>query len=207
MAKAKEERPLTPRQARVVEEYLKDLNATQSAARAGYSAKTAEQQGYRLLRNAQVAEAISGRMTERAEKVFFTQESILVELQALAKSNVTHYRMNEDTGELELTDIAPENAMAAVSSIKYRTRFDKDGGKTREVEFKLWDKPGTLKLAGRHVGVAGFFDKVEHTGKDGAPLIPDPVVAMSSDEQRREAARLIAEAQARIAEKGNSAEP
>ena len=39
------ERGLTPKQARFVDEYLKDLNATQAAIRAGYSAKTAEQQG------------------------------------------------------------------------------------------------------------------------------------------------------------------
>ena len=33
---------LTPKQARFVAEYLIDLNATQAAIRAGYSAKTAE---------------------------------------------------------------------------------------------------------------------------------------------------------------------
>ncbi len=42
---------LTPKQARFVEEYLIDLNATQGAIRAGYSAKTAEVQGSRLLGN------------------------------------------------------------------------------------------------------------------------------------------------------------
>ncbi len=42
---------LTPKQARFVEEYLIDLNATQAAIRAGYSAKTAEVQGSRLLGN------------------------------------------------------------------------------------------------------------------------------------------------------------
>ncbi len=36
---------LTPKQARFVEEYLIDLNATQAAVRAGYSPKTAKQQG------------------------------------------------------------------------------------------------------------------------------------------------------------------
>ncbi len=34
---------LTPKQRRFVEEYLIDLNATQAAARAGYSPKTARQ--------------------------------------------------------------------------------------------------------------------------------------------------------------------
>jgi Terminase small subunit len=39
---------LGPRQERVVEEYLIDVNATQAAIRAGYSARTAEVQGSRL---------------------------------------------------------------------------------------------------------------------------------------------------------------
>jgi len=36
---------LTPKQKRFVEEYLIDLNATQAAIRAGYSEKTAQEQG------------------------------------------------------------------------------------------------------------------------------------------------------------------
>ena len=38
---------LTEKQQRFVDEYLIDLNATQAAIRAGYSAKTADQQGSR----------------------------------------------------------------------------------------------------------------------------------------------------------------
>ena len=40
---------LTEKQQRFVEEYLIDLNATQAAIRAGYSAKTADQQGSRMM--------------------------------------------------------------------------------------------------------------------------------------------------------------
>lgn len=59
---------LTPRQARFVDEYLIDLNATQAAIRAGYSAKTALQQGPRLLGNVGVAEAIAAAQAKRAER-------------------------------------------------------------------------------------------------------------------------------------------
>jgi hypothetical protein len=58
---------LTPKQARFVEEYLVDLNAKQAAIRAGYSPKTAEVQGCRLLRNVQVAAAIQRAQAERCE--------------------------------------------------------------------------------------------------------------------------------------------
>ena len=44
------ERKLTPRQARFVDEYLIDLNATQAAIRAGYAERSARWQGQRLLR-------------------------------------------------------------------------------------------------------------------------------------------------------------
>ena len=63
---------LTPKQARFVEEYLIDLNATQAAIRAGYSARTAEQQGTRLLRYAQVSQAVSEAQQTRSERTFIT---------------------------------------------------------------------------------------------------------------------------------------
>ena len=50
---------LTPKQQRFVDEYLIDLNATQSAIRAGYSPKTAEQGAAQLLRNIKVQEKIT----------------------------------------------------------------------------------------------------------------------------------------------------
>lgn len=67
---------LTDKQQRFCEEYVVDLNATQAAIRAGYSANTAEAQGSRLLRNvkvqayvAQLQEATSKRLAFDAEYV------------------------------------------------------------------------------------------------------------------------------------------
>ena len=50
---------LTPKQEAFVQEYLIDLNATQAAIRAGYSEKTANEQGSRLLANVKIAKAIA----------------------------------------------------------------------------------------------------------------------------------------------------
>lgn len=58
---------LTPKQARFVEEYLIDLNATQAAIRAGYSKKTAKVQGAQNLSKLNVAKAIAKR-TQKATK-------------------------------------------------------------------------------------------------------------------------------------------
>jgi phage terminase small subunit len=45
---------MNARRRRFVAEYLKDLNATQAAIRAGYSPKTANEQGAQLLANLSV---------------------------------------------------------------------------------------------------------------------------------------------------------
>ena len=68
---------LTPKQARFVEEYLVDLNATQAAIRAGYSKKTAEQQGARLFRNVKVAAAIQEAQEARSERTGITQDEVI----------------------------------------------------------------------------------------------------------------------------------
>ena len=52
---------MNARQQRFVTEYLVDLNATQAAIRAGYSPKTAQQQGSRLLTNVVVKQAIAAQ--------------------------------------------------------------------------------------------------------------------------------------------------
>ncbi len=70
-------RPLTAKQQRFVEEYLVDLNATQASIRAGYSAKTAEQQGPRLLGNVGVAAAIKAAQEERSQRTKVTQDWVL----------------------------------------------------------------------------------------------------------------------------------
>jgi len=59
---------LTLRQQRFVEEYLVDLNATQAAIRAGYSPKTARQQGHENLTKSYIEAAIQ-RASRSAPRV------------------------------------------------------------------------------------------------------------------------------------------
>ena len=75
---------LTPRQERYVEEYLRDLNATQAAIRAGYSARTAQEQGSRLLSNVMVAEAVARAKAERSARIGLHADRVLEELAAVA---------------------------------------------------------------------------------------------------------------------------
>jgi phage terminase small subunit len=162
-------KPLTPRQAAFVAEYLVDLNGTQAAIRAGYSPHTANEQAAQLLANLSIAAHVEKLKAQRLSRVNTTADSVVHEMSLLAQSCVEHYEV-DDFGNLRPTEDAPEGAMRAVSSIKKKIRHDKDGGVTYEVEFRLWDKPGSLKLMGKHAGVAACFDKVELVGKGGEAL-------------------------------------
>lgn len=68
---------LTPKQADFVREYIASLNATQAAIKAGYSEKTAQEQGYQLLRKTSVQQSIEKARARKAEKVELTAEMVL----------------------------------------------------------------------------------------------------------------------------------
>ena len=76
--------PLNDRQSRFVAEYLVDLNATQAAIRAGYSAATANQIGARLLVNVKVAAAIAEAQAARSRRTEVTQDRVVLELARVA---------------------------------------------------------------------------------------------------------------------------
>jgi phage terminase small subunit len=60
---------LTAKQERFVQEYMVDLNATQAAIRAGYSAKNADKIGPELLGKTRVRAAIEAAKATRAKRV------------------------------------------------------------------------------------------------------------------------------------------
>lgn len=75
---------LTPKQARFVQEYLIDLNATQAAVRAGYSERTACEQGSRLLANVKVQTALQAAMQARQARTEVTQDYVIGKLVEIA---------------------------------------------------------------------------------------------------------------------------
>ncbi len=166
---------LAPRQERFVLEYLIDLNATQAAIRAGYSPRSAEVEGSRLLRNAKVAEAVACAKAERSARLGLTADRVLQELAALGFARMPDYAEWGSDGQMKLrpsTELSEDEAAAIVQVVETE-KFIKSTGKgemlmSRERSVKIHDKVAPLKLLGQHIGM--FTDKVEHTGKDGVPL-------------------------------------
>ena len=66
-----------------IEEYLKDLNATQAAKRAGYSERTAYSQGQRLLKDDEIQAVLSEKMQARSERTEVTVDAVVAELSKL----------------------------------------------------------------------------------------------------------------------------
>ena len=76
---------MTPRQLRFVDEYMIDLNATQAAIRAGYSAKTAYSQGQRLLNHVELEGVIQATMVQVSKRVEVTVDDVVASLWAEAQ--------------------------------------------------------------------------------------------------------------------------
>lgn len=161
--------PLEPREAAFVQEYVVDFNCAQAGIRAGYSKNY---NTTRLLSKPNIAAAIERATAQKMSRVQVSQDTVLHEMSLLAQSNLSHYIVDED-GTVQLADGAPEGAMRAIQSIKRRVtvKYDpktEEVTKTFDVELKLWDKPGALRLMGKHTGL--FPDRMEHTGKNGGPI-------------------------------------
>lgn len=81
------DRPLTPKQERFVQEYLIDLNATQAAIRAGYSARNADKIGPALVGKIRVRAAISAMQERRAKRTEIDADRILTDLEAITRAD------------------------------------------------------------------------------------------------------------------------
>lgn len=152
---------LPPRQQRFVNEYLIDLNATQAAIRAGYSAKTADVQGPRLLGNVGVAAAIAKAQAKRSERTGITADRVLQELARIGFSDLRKaVSWSGGTVELKSSAELDDDTAAAVAEV----------GQTRDgVKIKLHDKQAALVSIGRHLGM--FTDRTEHSGAVGVSFV------------------------------------
>lgn len=145
---------LTVKQRMFVEEYLIDLNATQAAIRAGYSAKTADQQGSRMLANVKVQQAIAERMAERSKRTGVSQDRVVLELAKVAFLKMTD--VVDRNGAIKQD--ASEDDLACIESIKYKESDNEYGGSV-EREVKVASKLKALELLGKHLGM--WNDKLD----------------------------------------------
>lgn len=148
---------LNKKQQSFVDEYLIDLNATQAAIRAGYSVRTAEQQGHQLLKKTSVSEAISKAMAERSKRTGVNQDRVINELSKIAFVKITDV-LNDDA---EINPYASDDDLACIESIKIKQIPTKSGDMGIEREVKLASKIKALELLGKHLGMWTDKQQVE----------------------------------------------
>lgn len=138
---------LNPQQAKFVTEYLKDLNATQAAARAGYSEKTSNEQGARLLANVSVKEAIQDQLDAQQARTLITADRILREYGRIGFLD-TRKLFNEDGSLKKITDLDIDT-QAAIAGIDVVTTGNAELGIGEITKIKLADRKGALDSMAR----------------------------------------------------------
>lgn len=158
---------LTAKQKRFIEEYLIDLNATQAAIRAGYSPKTANEQGARLLANVSVRACIDRALAERSRRTGINADLVLLELARIARVNPADV-VNFD--EATIKDSNSRDDTAAIQSVKVK-KIPTENGEIIEREIKFHDKTRALELLGKHLGM--FNDKLNVNAEMAVKIVDD----------------------------------
>jgi phage terminase small subunit len=146
-----------------VEQYLIDLNATQAAIRAGYSAKSARTDGPRMLSNAVISEAVAELVEERSKRAQLSADQIIEELSKLAFVNMDDYMRVGENGDpfVDLTAAtrAHKAGLIAFECHDYKDGRGEDARDVRKVSIKINPaKFAALVKLGEHVGLFGKND-------------------------------------------------
>jgi phage terminase small subunit len=164
---------MTPRQNLFALEYLVDLNATQAAIRAGYSARTAATQGERLLTSVHVKAAVAEAMATRSERTKIDADWLLTRLVDEAEADLAD--LYGPNGELlpihEWPAIWRKGLVAGIETVEERDELGRITGIVRKI--KLTDRVKRLEMIGKHVDVQAFRERVEHG------LTPEAAVALT----------------------------
>ncbi|SFN72745.1 phage terminase small subunit [Izhakiella capsodis] len=152
--------------------YVLDMNATQAAIHAGYSARTAYSIGSRLLSEAAVKECINRLKQDRIDQLNIDANYVLLRLYEIDRMDVLDI-LNDDMS------VKPVSKWPAVWR-QYLSGFDlaemfEGQGDNRDIvgvlkKIKWPDKVKNLELLGKHVTVQAFKESVKNeiTAPDGS---------------------------------------
>jgi phage terminase small subunit len=151
-AKAEQSAP-TLREMRFAMHWIATLNARESAIRAGYSPKDADQRAWRLMRRPRVKALIRQLQDRYSRDMRIETETVLREYARIGFVNVGDFIDSE--GRIDLGKVSRDQ-MAAVSSIETETYVDgrgEDKQEVKRVKLRFHSKTDALDALGKHLGV------------------------------------------------------
>ena len=177
---------LTKKQDLFVKEFLIDLNATQAAIRAGYSAKRAVRSGGKTCENLRLQLRFGTPWTIELPGLEITADAVLQEIAKLAFANIGDFIQIQQDGSayVNLSDVNRDQ-LAALTEIHVDEYTDGRGDDARDVKrvkIKMADKKGNLELLGRHLKL--FTDRLE---------VENPLANLSDEELNARALKLARE--------------
>ena len=157
MGKLARTQELTDKQMAFCREYVVDGNATQAAIRAGYSERTARQQGAENLTKPVIRAEIAKREAVLEERTGVKAEAVVRELALLGFANMADYMQVTSEGDpyIDLSKLTPDQA-AALQEVTVDELVEGRGQNKREVRrvrIKLADKRAALVDLGKHLGL------------------------------------------------------
>ena len=175
---------LTKMQRAFCDAYAIKPNAAQAAITAGYSKRSASQQGSFLCAHPKVIEALQARKSEALARLEVTEDMVLRELAVVAFSNLEDFvTWDDEAGALKVKPSAeiPRQIMAALADISEKSikTTNKDGSRSYTIvnrHVKLYPKLEALKLLAEYLGLTdSMAPKVTVHLVTGIKREPEPI--------------------------------
>jgi phage terminase small subunit len=185
----------TPMQRLFIEAYLIHKNATKAAIAAGFSERSANNQGTRLMANDAIRAEIEARLASTFDRYAITSDRIIRELAKIAFANIGDFIAVQDGGSA-IVDFgtATREQMASLKSIEIDERtIDGAVPGVRKVKIAMSDKRQALMDLAKIARMLPA-DRLEHSGPNGGPMqvnAEHTIDIESMDHDQREALRTI----------------
>jgi phage terminase small subunit len=176
------------RQRLFLDYFFEEFNAKKAAIRAGYSKRSAEVIGFKLLRKKEVLAFGLKKLDDLQSKSNITQEGVFGEISKIGLSNIKDFVIWDRNGiRIKDSHELTRGQASCISEVKHTVT--QNGG---TISFKLYDKLKALELAGKYFKM--FTEKVDVDVNVRGGVLVVPGTAKSTEawiEQRAESQRLL----------------
>ena len=156
---------MTPKQEMFCREFLIDLNGTQAAIRAGYSAKTANRIATENMSKPEIKRRIEELKQQRQEVIGVDASYVFQRLIDIDQMDARDI-LNDD-GSVKPIYNWPDVWRQSISGVDLMEISNSENVAATLKKIKWPDKIKNLELLGRHVSVAAFKDRLELSGNVG----------------------------------------